>query len=264
MVTLVLLTVTTIASVIGVTVRNSFSHVATTVSAPGQSGGVRVADSRQATTHQAFALDAVPKTVWIWLGAVAAFILNGLFWLLILRRLRTEQPATKRHDEPVQKVGMADDEIFAKRQKILHTLSSDLDAVFADRLQVRHFMSDTVKAISTDTLAADVTKMMEENKIRHLMVAKNGRVMGIISDRDFRRQGKTAADIMTTDPITVDVSTTMMTAITIFLKRRISCLPVVEDGKLCGILTTTDLMMGLQANLQLLCKYSDKIRPVVS
>jgi CBS domain-containing protein len=121
-------------------------------------------------------------------------------------------------------------------------------------------MSDTVKAIAADVSAEEVAKMMAENKIRHLMVAKNHRVLGIISDRDFRRDGMTAADMMTVDPVTVDISTPMMMAITIFLKRRISCLPVVEDGKLCGILTTTDLMMGLQANLQLMCKYSDQFK----
>jgi CBS domain-containing protein len=260
MVTIVLLTVTTIASVVGVAVRNSFSQVASTVSSPSHpSAGGQVGSSRASTIKLASTVYSVPKMVWVWLGMVAAFILNGLFWFLILRRIRTERPA-KQSDEPVKKVGMGDDEIFAKRQIILHTLSSDLDALFGDRIQVRHFMSDTVKAIAADVSAEEVAKMMAENKIRHLMVAKNHRVLGIISDRDFRRDGMTAADMMTVDPVTVDISTPMMMAITIFLKRRISCLPVVEDGKLCGILTTTDLMMGLQANLQLMCKYSDQFK----
>jgi len=262
-VTIVLLTVTTIASVVGVAVRNSFSQVAATVSSPSDpSGGARVASSRTAAKTWASNIYTVPKTVWIWLGIGAAFILNGIFWFLLLRRIRTERQA-KLSEKPVQKVGMDDDEIFAKRQKILHTLSSDLDALFGDRILVRHFMSDTVKAIAPDVSAEGVSKMMAENKIRHLMVAKNAKVLGIISDRDFRRDGETAEEIMTVDPITVDVSTPMMTAITIFLKRRISCLPVEEEGKLCGILTTTDLMMGLQVNLQLMCKYSDKFKSVI-
>ena len=57
---------------------------------------------------------------------------------------------------------------------------------------------------------------------------------------------------MTADPITVTPDSLINPAITQLVNRHISCLPVVEDGRLVGVLTTTDLMLTLQCTLQLL------------
>jgi len=54
---------------------------------------------------------------------------------------------------------------------------------------------------------------------------------------------KTARDIMTPDPITVSVSMTVTEAAHIMLDRSIGALPVVEGGKLVGLVTEGDLIM---------------------
>jgi predicted transcriptional regulator len=101
---------------------------------------------------------------------------------------------------------------------------------------------------------------MHDSRIRHLLVVHGQELQGIISDRDVaERTGRTAANIMTRNPIAVSPDTPAIQAITTMLAGRFSCLPVVEDGKLLGLLTTTDLMMALQCTLQLMAQSSDAL-----
>ena len=82
---------------------------------------------------------------------------------------------------------------------------------------------------------------------RHLPVVEDGRVVGIVTDRDLLRAtpaGPTIASaIMTRDVRTIDASTPLSEAGRILIERRIGCLPVVDDeGKLAGLLTSSDFV----------------------
>ncbi len=57
---------------------------------------------------------------------------------------------------------------------------------------------------------------------------------------------------MTSNPITVSPDDLIGPAVTGMMNRNISCLPVVDEGCLCGMLTSTDLMMALQCCFQVL------------
>ena len=57
---------------------------------------------------------------------------------------------------------------------------------------------------------------------------------------------------MTARPHTIAPTTLLSQVITLALHRRISCVPVIEDGLVKGILTTTDMLMSLQCLMQLL------------
>lgn len=76
--------------------------------------------------------------------------------------------------------------------------------------------------------------------------------MGIISDRDLDRAGRTAANLMTPNPVAIDATMEISPAATLMIYRRISALPVVKEGRLCGLLTTTDLTLTLQCALRVL------------
>ena len=54
--------------------------------------------------------------------------------------------------------------------------------------------------------------------------------------------------------------TTLNTAITMMLQKRISCLPVVENDVPLGVLTSTDMMMALQCTLQILAKLAAELQ----
>ena len=95
--------------------------------------------------------------------------------------------------------------------------------------------------------------LMKERRLHHLMVCgRGGALLGIISDRDLQPQrGSTAQQLMSHPVLTATPETPLNPAITFLINENISCLPVVEDGQLCGILTTTDLVLSLQCMLQL-------------
>lgn len=98
----------------------------------------------------------------------------------------------------------------------------------------------------SDTVATARGKMQAGN-FRRLPVVENGKLVGLVTDRDLRqhvghedRVKITAA--MTETLITVTPATTLESAAQLLLKRKIGGLPVVENGKLVGIITTSDVL----------------------
>jgi predicted transcriptional regulator len=106
---------------------------------------------------------------------------------------------------------------------------------------------------------------MREAKIRHLLVCGPEReLLGVVSDRDLRgKSAKTARELMSAQVHTISPDTLMSTAITRIVHAGISSLPVVEDGRLCGMITTTDLVLALQVLLQLWLHASSMMQPEV-
>ena len=71
--------------------------------------------------------------------------------------------------------------------------------------------------------------------------------------------GATAADLMTREPAVVTPDVTITAAVSVMLTRRISSLPVVEQERVVGIVTMTDVAMTLQCALQSLDKLSSEL-----
>lgn len=179
----------------------------------------------------------------------------GLLWvLLVIRRQQKDM------SEPVIDVEQVTDQnsdarLFAKRQQILATLVNDVRALSFGEVAVRHVMSSRLLTVAPSSTLTEVRETMADKKLRHMLVCDGDRLLGIISDRDLaRKSGRTAADVMTESPMSVPPDTLLSPAVTLMMRKRISCLPVVEDGHLCGLFTTTDLIMTLQCAFQLLEK----------
>lgn len=154
------------------------------------------------------------------------------------------------------------DRLFTKRQALLRLFTDNLAALLERDLLVKHLMSPHLERIEPGEQLAEVRRRMIDKRIRHLLVCSgDGRLRGILSDRDVNaRSGKTVADVMTRDPLTVSPDAPVNPAVTLMIARSISCLPVVADGRVCGILTTTDLLLALQCNLQLLQRVAHMLR----
>lgn len=147
------------------------------------------------------------------------------------------------------------DALLDKRQGILKTLREDPQALTNGRLTVADFMTRRLFAAMPDTPVDTIEHWMVERHIRHVPVKEPGGVLvGMISDRDLKcRRGKTAAQIMTRNPISVAPQTLISPAVTLMLKRHFSGLPVVgEENYLHGLLTTTDMLLALQCVLQVI------------
>jgi acetoin utilization protein AcuB len=93
---------------------------------------------------------------------------------------------------------------------------------------------------------------MGELKLRRLPVEQHGKLVGIVTRGDleaklgwdrmtWRRLGRRVEDAMTPNPVTIGPDDMLEAAVQLMLKHRIECIPVVEDGKIMGIITETDV-----------------------
>jgi acetoin utilization protein AcuB len=112
-------------------------------------------------------------------------------------------------------------------------------------------MITEVKTLTPDQTFADVVSLLAGNNFHHIIVAVDGYLMGVLSDRDVYRQlgrvsdwtAKKVGEIMSTNSVTVSPAMPLSQAAEEMLLRRVSCLPVVADGgKLVGLLTSTDII----------------------
>jgi acetoin utilization protein AcuB len=116
-------------------------------------------------------------------------------------------------------------------------------------MRVGEIMTREVKTALPGESAEDAYRRMRLHRIRHLVVMDNKRVIGVVSERDLGggrgaglRAGRTIEDLMVRDVATATPETTIRQAANMLRGRTIGCLPVVEDSKLVGIVTVTDLL----------------------
>lgn len=181
---------------------------------------------------------------------VAGALGLGILWTCRWRRRAAERRAAP---EPVAAPGPLQTSVFEKRQLILRVLSKE-QRLSADRIQIRHVMtSDTVR-VRPQAALAEVRQLMHDKALRHVLVCDpRGALLGVVSDRDLlTRRGKTAGDVMSTHPVTVGPESLVVPSITWMINQHISCLPVVSENRVVGVVTTTDLLLTLQCSLQLL------------
>lgn len=126
-------------------------------------------------------------------------------------------------------------------------------------LLVEDSMTREVVTIGPETTAEEALALSRRKRIRHFPVVEGGRLVGIVSDRDLRSatpalgdQGRAAAlkeirvsQVMTEDPATACPGDPVESAANVMREKRIGCLPVVEDGRLVGIITSSDVMEAL-------------------
>ena len=138
-----------------------------------------------------------------------------------------------------------------KRLQILNLLMNDGNKLLPSDLRVGDLMTTTVKTCPPSATAEELRAVVSEQKIRHVLIADGGALLGIVSDRDLRNvDGATrASKFMSDHPRTVTSDTLVNSAISLLLYGHFSSLPVVDAGKLVGIITTTDVVMTLQCTM---------------
>ena len=120
---------------------------------------------------------------------------------------------------------------------------------------VGQFMSTDLFTVRADDLVDLAASVMEWRHVRHVPVEDDdGRLVGLVTHRALlhllsrapsqTEQPLTVRDIMKTDPLTVSSITPTLDALEIMQANRVGCLPVVDDGRLVGILTSYDFLAG--------------------
>ena len=128
---------------------------------------------------------------------------------------------------------------------------------------IRKIMIENVRTVLPQAPMVRAAQVLVQCRIRHLVVTESdGEVVGVLSERQVLKHFspwltgvsvETRAEtppprcevreIMAHPPITVRADTSLRTAADILAKRRIGCLPVVEDGRrLVGLVTSVDLL----------------------
>lgn len=113
-----------------------------------------------------------------------------------------------------------------------------------------HVMSSPVTTVkASDPLSVAAKKMVKQN-IGSVVVVEGREPVGIITERDITQQvikgggilRKTAKKIMSKLDVTASPNTTIQEAFELMLKHKVRRLPVLEHGKLMGMVTEKDLM----------------------
>jgi CBS domain-containing protein len=130
---------------------------------------------------------------------------------------------------------------------------------------VQDLMTTEPLTVSLETSVTDARRMMLERRIRHLLVTDGHRLAGIVTDRDIRLNlpspatslsvweinyllaRMTVESVMTTPVITIDAARSAVEAARIMLDHKIGALPVLEDGRIVGIVTETDVLRAFTA-----------------
>ena len=108
-----------------------------------------------------------------------------------------------------------------------------------------------VATVEADTSVRDAVALLAERRIGALPVLENGAVAGIMSERDIiyclRTEGAAVLDlpvrrVMSSPAVTVEPRISVLAALSDMSKRRIRHLPVVESGRLVGIVSIGDLV----------------------
>jgi CBS domain-containing protein len=129
---------------------------------------------------------------------------------------------------------------------------------------VSEIMTRDVVSLYPSQSFGEAVGLMANRPFRHVLVIHpNGRLAGVVSDRDLLRvmgattdwKEKRISDVMTRDVFNVTPQTLLSVAVREILARRINCLPVLydENKQVCGIVTSTDLLIAfekLQASLE--------------
>jgi acetoin utilization protein AcuB len=129
---------------------------------------------------------------------------------------------------------------------------------------VNHWMSKQVITIDANDSMNNALHLLKKHNIKMLPVMKQGKLVGIVTDRDLKRASASDAtsleihellyliskikikDVMTKNPITVPLDYTIEETAEVLLKHKISGVPVVDHhGNIVGIITQNDIFRTL-------------------
>lgn len=127
-------------------------------------------------------------------------------------------------------------------------------------MTVRDLMTPNVEAAAPEETVLDARDRFRFGGFRHLPVVDAGLLVGVVSDRDVLRAAgpslggtefdrdlgpgleRTLREIMTREPVTADPTMSIEEAADTMLREDVSALPVLDEGRLVGIVTTADVL----------------------
>jgi len=116
-------------------------------------------------------------------------------------------------------------------------------------MKVKKRMAKKLVTTRKEATVADAINLMKKHSIRHLPVVEDGELLGWVTERDIREaylasliEQVSIGDIMIKDPITIAPEANLEEAAELLYRHGIGGLPVVDKGKLVGVITVADIM----------------------
>ena len=125
---------------------------------------------------------------------------------------------------------------------------------------VREIMTTDVTTLQESDAMLEAALIFARSSIRHLPILREKTLVGVITERDVKRfspgvlsgvsseqyqtvmESTPLSKVMTRDPVTLTPDQPVAEAAEIFCAKRFGCLPVLENGSLVGIITTSDIL----------------------
>ncbi len=135
-------------------------------------------------------------------------------------------------------------------------------------ISVKDVMINNLATLDTSTSISEAAKIMDEKNIGCIIATKDNHPIGILTERDFVKRiaskeiplTSSIEKVMTSPLIEIDSDQTVWEAAQIMKTKNIHKLPVNQDNKIIGIITTTDLVkicsLGSDSEMR---KISDQI-----
>lgn len=129
--------------------------------------------------------------------------------------------------------------------------------------QMLQLKGGAVHSVTPQTMVFDALKLMAEKNIGAVLVLADGKVAGIMTERDYARKvilfGKSSRDIavreiMSDKVLTVQTAQTVEECMALMTNKRIRHLPVMDGDKLVGLLSIGDLVKEVIAEQELTIK----------
>lgn len=115
-------------------------------------------------------------------------------------------------------------------------------------MKINQLMSKNVVKVTSITMVPEVAQKMRQENIGVIPVEENGKLVGIVTDRDIAINAvakgeinQQVKDIMTKTPVTVRPDTSVEEAIQTMLKNNVRRLPVTDNGNVVGMVSLEDL-----------------------
>jgi acetoin utilization protein AcuB len=130
-------------------------------------------------------------------------------------------------------------------------------------MRIKDVMTKNPFTVDSETLVLDAQKIMHENNIRRLPVVDKGKLVGIVTQHDLLQAAPSPAtslsiyelnyllskmkvkELMTKNPVTVSPDTPFEEALRLGQEKKIGSFPVMDNGKLVGITTESDIVRVL-------------------
>ena len=129
--------------------------------------------------------------------------------------------------------------------------------------RVRDYMTSDPQTLDTKNTLLDAVLMLRRLELRHIPILEDGRLIGVLTDRDVGRvapsmlmglspqdynrvfEDTPVAKVMTRNLLSTTPEAPLAEAVHLLYNHKVGCLPVLEDGRLVGIITVADMLRAL-------------------